>query len=56
MLVPCQAGGSVLRVCMVQPPTKKAIDASAFRNGLRGKEVFTSSQTLHSQDSADQAH
>lgn len=40
MLVPCQGGKSVLRVCVVQPPTKKAIAARDFRNGLRGKEVL----------------
>jgi len=41
MLVPCQGGASVLRVSMVQPPTKKAIKACDFRNGLRWKEVWT---------------
>ena len=40
MLVPCQGGTSVLRVVTVQPPTKKAISARDFRNGLRGCEVL----------------
>ncbi|KAF5829208.1 S-locus protein 8 [Dunaliella salina] len=39
MLLPCQGGESVLRVFVVQPPTKKAIAARDFRNGLRQKEV-----------------
>eukprot|EP00983_Pelagomonas_calceolata_P084073 1156289-Pelagomonas_calceolata.AAC.6 len=43
MLVPCQGVGSVLRVCVVQPPTKKAIAARDFRNGLRQKEVCLAS-------------
>jgi methionyl-tRNA formyltransferase len=40
MLMPCQGGASVLRVVAVQPPTKKAISARDFRNGLRGGEVL----------------
>jgi hypothetical protein len=47
MLVPCQGGRSVLRVCVVQPPTKKAIAARDFRNGLHGKNVYS----LQSNDS-----
>lgn len=43
MLVPCQGGASVLRVCLVQPPTKKAMAARDFRNGLRGKDVLVRS-------------
>ena len=32
-------GGSVLRLSRVQPPNKKAMDASAFANGLRGRSI-----------------
>ncbi|KXZ47585.1 hypothetical protein GPECTOR_34g744 [Gonium pectorale] len=39
LLVPC-AGGSVLEVTQVQPPTKKAMPARDFRNGLRGKTLL----------------
>lgn len=40
MLVPCEGGRSVLRVTALQPPTKKAMPARDFRNGLRGKQVL----------------
>ncbi|KAG2484615.1 hypothetical protein HYH03_016569 [Edaphochlamys debaryana] len=39
MRVPC-ASGSVLEVLQVQPPTKKAMAARDFRNGLRGKKLL----------------
>ncbi|KAG2431327.1 hypothetical protein HYH02_013455 [Chlamydomonas schloesseri] len=38
MLVPC-AGGGVLEVLQVQPPTKKAMAAKDWKNGLRGKRL-----------------
>ncbi|PNH11865.1 Methionyl-tRNA formyltransferase [Tetrabaena socialis] len=39
MLVPC-AGGTALEVLQVQPPTKKAMAARDFKNGLRGKRLL----------------
>lgn len=38
MLVPCACGG-VLEVLQVQPPTKKAMAAKDWKNGLRGKRL-----------------
>ncbi|KAG2430426.1 hypothetical protein HXX76_009951 [Chlamydomonas incerta] len=38
MLVPC-AGGGVLEVLQVQPPTKKAMATKDWKNGLRGKRL-----------------
>ncbi|GLC48684.1 hypothetical protein PLESTB_000125500 [Pleodorina starrii] len=45
MLVPC-AGGTVLEVLQVQPPTKKSMAAKDFRNGLRGKRLLLPSTSL----------
>ncbi|GFR44726.1 hypothetical protein Agub_g6052 [Astrephomene gubernaculifera] len=39
MLLPC-AGGTVLEVLQVQPPTKKVMSAKDFRNGLRWKRLL----------------
>jgi methionyl-tRNA formyltransferase len=39
MLVPC-GGGGVLRVTTVQPPTKKAMAARDFKNGLKQKRLL----------------
>jgi methionyl-tRNA formyltransferase len=41
MLLPC-AGGSVLEVLQLQPPTKKAMEPKAFYNGLSGKHLSVS--------------
>jgi hypothetical protein len=47
MLVPCggpaaqgSGFGSILRVSMVQPPSKKAMRAKDFRNGVRQKRLL----------------
>ncbi|GIL58280.1 hypothetical protein Vafri_13359 [Volvox africanus] len=39
MLVPC-AGGTLLEVLQVQPPTKKVMSVQDFKNGLRGKRLL----------------
>jgi methionyl-tRNA formyltransferase len=39
LLLPC-AGGTVLEVLMLQPPTKKAMAPKAFYNGLGGKQLL----------------
>lgn len=40
LLVPCRGGnGGVLRVEVVQPPTKKVMAAADFRNGVRGRRL-----------------
>jgi hypothetical protein len=41
MLLPCQGGkAGVLRVQIVQPPTKKALPAKDYRNGVRKKRIM----------------
>ncbi|KAG1663821.1 hypothetical protein FOA52_013386 [Chlamydomonas sp. UWO 241] len=45
LLLAC-AGGSVLEVLQVQPPTKKPMGARDFRNGLRGKRLSLAAAAL----------